>query len=307
MATRYRILSTKDFTAAGDILVGTAANASGKLGMGSSLQVIRVNAGGTALEYATPIDPAALLYKGVIDCSGNPNYPAASVGDYYLASVAGKIGGAAGKSVNAQDGIYCMTAGVAGDEATVGANWGIVPSPGIPTTSTRTIFLSLAGGWTGTTLPDSGPSIFETATNKVNFRGTKFIAASADMNHEFSMPMPLNYDGSTITARPYFYTAGTDASSHTIIFGLQAVAFADGDTLDTAYGTAQESTETVGSSIAGKLIIGATTAAITIAGNPAGGNWTQFRCYRKGSDTSTNDVILLGWLVNYTTDQFSDV
>lgn len=40
--------------AAGDLIVGTADNTAGRLAMGTSLQQIRVNSGGTALEYFTP-------------------------------------------------------------------------------------------------------------------------------------------------------------------------------------------------------------------------------------------------------------
>src|SRR5258706_10805535 len=38
----------------------------------------------------------AMLFKGVIDCSANPNYPAADAGHTYRISVAGKIGEARG-------------------------------------------------------------------------------------------------------------------------------------------------------------------------------------------------------------------
>jgi hypothetical protein len=177
---------------------------------------------------------------------------------------------------------------------------------GVTTSAKRSIFISHAGGWTSTTLPDAGLVTAETSTNKVNFRGTKFSASSSDAYHEHGCTMPLNWNGGTITARPYFYTTSSDASSHTIIFGLQGVAYADGDTMDAAYGTAQTSTETVASSIANKLIIGTETSAITIAGSPAGGQWVQFRSYREGDDTHTGDIILLGWLVNYTTNDYSD-
>jgi hypothetical protein len=65
-----------------------------------------------------------MIFKGVIDCSANPNYPAASAGNLYKVSVAGKIGGASGPNVEAGDTIYCITDGsAAGDHATVGANW----------------------------------------------------------------------------------------------------------------------------------------------------------------------------------------
>jgi len=69
----------------------------------------------------------AMQYKGTIDCSANPNYPAASAGHLYVVSVAGKIGGASGVNVEAGDWALCKTDSTAsGNHATVGAQWGIV-------------------------------------------------------------------------------------------------------------------------------------------------------------------------------------
>lgn len=69
----------------------------------------------------------AMIFKGVTDCSANPNYPAGDAGDFYKVSVDGKIGGASGISVKAGDSFYCITDGTAsGNQATVGANWVIV-------------------------------------------------------------------------------------------------------------------------------------------------------------------------------------
>lgn len=69
----------------------------------------------------------AYQYKGVIDCSTNPNYPAASAGWTYKVSVAGKIGGAAGTNVEVGDTLTCIVDGsAAGTQAAVGANWVIV-------------------------------------------------------------------------------------------------------------------------------------------------------------------------------------
>jgi hypothetical protein len=88
-------------------------------------EIIFPDLGGTvALTSQLPSNP--LLFKGSIDCSTNPNYPAATVGDLYVVSVAGKIGGASGVNVEAGDTLYCKTNTAAGDEATVGVNWIIV-------------------------------------------------------------------------------------------------------------------------------------------------------------------------------------
>jgi hypothetical protein len=65
-----------------------------------------------------------MIFLGVIDCSANPNYPAANAGAVYKVSVAGKIGGGSGPNVEAGDTLYCITdATSSGTHAGVGANW----------------------------------------------------------------------------------------------------------------------------------------------------------------------------------------
>lgn len=67
-----------------------------------------------------------LEFKGSTDASGNPNYPAASKGDAYVVSVAGKVGGASGKNVEVGD-MYIATADNAGGtEASVGTSWTVL-------------------------------------------------------------------------------------------------------------------------------------------------------------------------------------
>ena len=64
-----------------------------------------------------------LEFKSDQDCSANPNYPAASKGDVYYVSVAGKIGGASGKSVEPGDAIVAKADNAGGTEAAVGSSW----------------------------------------------------------------------------------------------------------------------------------------------------------------------------------------
>jgi len=69
----------------------------------------------------------AMVYKGVIDASGNPDYPAADAGHTYKISVAGKIGGANGEPVEQGDMIICIENNTAaGDQAAVGSDWNII-------------------------------------------------------------------------------------------------------------------------------------------------------------------------------------
>lgn len=67
-----------------------------------------------------------LDFKGSTDASANPNYPVGLKGDTYVVSVAGKIGGASGKSVDVGD-MYLATADNAGGtEASVGTSWSVL-------------------------------------------------------------------------------------------------------------------------------------------------------------------------------------
>ena len=180
---------------------------------------------------------------------------------------------------------------------------------GIPTAPTQTAFLSMAGGWASSTSGDAG-SVTVGTTSGVTYKGTKFVTTADTFNtfHEFAAPMPDSWDIGTVTARPYFFTSGA-TSNQVITFGLQGVSLSDGDAIATSYGTAVEVAVTTSSNIAGKLIKGAATTAITIGGTPAKGDWTQFRTYRKGSDAGarfSGDVILLGWYLSYTTSGYTD-
>lgn len=109
------------------------------------------------------------VFKGTIDCSTNPNYPAADAGATYVVSVAGKIGGAAGATVEAGDLLLCLVdATAAGTQAAVGANWdilqmnlnGAVTGPATSGSATIPVF----NGTTGKVISDSGVTIADLVT-----------------------------------------------------------------------------------------------------------------------------------------------
>jgi hypothetical protein len=111
----------------------------------------------------------ALVYKGVIDCSSNPDYPAANAGELYIASVAGKIGGASGTSVEPGDMIICNTdSTVTGTQAAVGTYWNIIQKniEGAVTGPASSITNNVAffDGTTGKIIKDSGLTLSGTNT-----------------------------------------------------------------------------------------------------------------------------------------------
>lgn len=81
----------------------------------------------TAQQAAINAAVVGLLdFKGDQDCSGNPNYPVGLKGDSYVVTVAGKIGGASGVTVEVGDMIVCKLDNAGGTQASVGASWFVV-------------------------------------------------------------------------------------------------------------------------------------------------------------------------------------
>jgi len=151
------------------IIAGTAT---------AGYSVVSDGAGGLA--YSDIIGLAnALVYKDVIDCSTNPNYPAANAGWIYIVSVAGKIGGASGSVVVAGDFIVCKTdATAAGTEAAVGANWDILEK-NIDLTNILITGGTINGATIGQTTPApvySSPSIQKGPAALTSFAG--FVSTS---------------------------------------------------------------------------------------------------------------------------------
>ena len=115
----------------------------------------------------------AYQYKGGLDCSASPNYPAASSGWTYKVTVAGKVGGASGPNVEVGDTLTCLVDGsAAGNQATVGSNWlitqtnidGAVVGPASSVASNIAIF----SGTTGKVLADSAVAISTDGTMAAN-------------------------------------------------------------------------------------------------------------------------------------------
>lgn len=132
----------------------------------------------------------AMVFKGVVDCSANPNYPAADRGWTYKVSVAGKIGGASGPNVEVGDMLLCITDGTAsGTQAAVGAQWNIVQ-------------VNVDGALVGpASAVDGTPSVFDGATGKLvkNITYAAFKTLLALAKGDVGLGNVVNLDTSTQT------------------------------------------------------------------------------------------------------------
>lgn len=170
-------------------------------------------------------------------------------------------------------------------------------------TGQQTIWVP-AAAMTPTTTNGAAASTEELATNDVMLAYLAFDDSTRE-NACFAIQMPKSWDAGTLITQ---FAWKTGATSGNCIWGLQAVAFADDDPLDTAFGTAVEVTDAAGSA-ADDCIISAESGALTVAGSPGAEEYVVFKVYRDaadGSDTMTGDAELLGVKIHYTTSVNKD-
>lgn len=159
--------------------------------------------------------------KGSTDCSTNPNYPSALKGDAYYVTVAGKIGGASGKTVEIGDVYVALADNAGGTEASVGTSWfvlnqnltGVALTSGTLAQFAATTSSQLAGVISDET--GSGALVFATSPTLV----TPILGvATATSINNVTITAPASSatltiaNGKTLTANASITLAGTDAS-----------------------------------------------------------------------------------------------
>lgn len=147
----------------------------------------------------------------------------------------------------------------------------------------------------------SGPSIVEMTAGNPNLYSMSFTNGSVK-NAQFSVAFPKSWNAGTITFQAFW--TGTAAGAGTTIWGLQCLSAADGATIDAAFGTAQEVTDTF--LTAKQAMVAAESSAVTITG-AAADTLTTCQVYRKGgTDTRAAASLLLGIKLFYTTSAGND-
>ena len=168
----------------------------------------------------------------------------------------------------------------------------------------ETIWVPAPAMYGATTNPADAQQVETTAT-RPDMKVLDFDA-STDEFAQFSIAMPKSWNEGTLTYQVYWTPGSTNTGD--CIFGLQAVACADSDTIDVAYGTAVNVTD-AGIGTVEDQQISAESGALTVAGSPAAGELTYFQLFRDanaGGDTFTADARVLGVKIFFTTDAAND-
>lgn len=139
-----------------------------------------------------------------------------------------------------------------------------------------------ASAMTARTTNGAASGTVETSTNKVMLVTLDFDATTQEFA-QFAMPMPSSWNEGTVTFRAVWSHPST-TTNFGVAWQLQAVAFADGDALDTAFGTAVVVTDTGGTT--DTLYRSAESSAITVAGSPGAGEYVVFQVARKPADAA---------------------
>jgi hypothetical protein len=151
----------------------------------------------------------------------------------------------------------------------------------------------------------AAPGLLEMTTNKNMVATLDFDAATQEFA-QFDIRMPKSWNEGTVTFIPVWSHPST-VTNFGVVWGLDAVAVSDDDTLDVAFGTEQISTDTGGTT--NDSYQGAESSAVTIAGSPAAGDLVMFRVHRNPanvSDTMAVDARLHGVLLLYINDTTND-
>jgi hypothetical protein len=154
-----------------------------------------------------------------------------------------------------------------------------------------------AAAMTSRTTNGAASGTTESTTNKVMNKTLDFDTTTQEFA-QFTIAFPKGWNESTVTFIP-FWTAASGSGG--VVWGLQGVALSNDDAIDTAFGTAQTSTDTLITAL--DVHVGPESSAITIAGTPAEGDICYFQINRTvsdGSDTLGVDAKLIGIQLLYT-------
>lgn len=162
-----------------------------------------------------------------------------------------------------------------------------------------------ARAMTSRTTSGAAAGSVETTTNFVMLESFDFDP-SADEFVQLAVQMPKSWNEGTVIVQ-YIWSHPATTVNFGVAWACQAVAFADDDAADAAFGTAVVVTDTGGTT--DDIYISPESTAITIAGTPTAEEWVVFQVFRDVSDAGDDmavDARLHNVKIHYTTDALTD-
>ena len=161
--------------------------------------------------------------------------------------------------------------------------------------------------WVSRTTDGAAAGSFETSTNKHMVLTFDFDASADEFIQTANgILMPKSWDEGPLICQPV-YSHPSTTTNFGVTWFVQAVALANDDPLDTAFGTAVSMIDTGGTT--DDEYITPESAALTVAGSPGAEEMVKFQIYRDvsdGSDTLAVDARFEGLRVHMTTDAAND-
>lgn len=168
----------------------------------------------------------------------------------------------------------------------------------------QTIFVP-AGAMTPRTSNGATANTYESTNNKLMVPALEFGATNTEFA-QFYVHMPKSWNEGTLVCQ-FVWAQGNTVTNFGTVWAIEAVAFANNDNIDTAFGTAVQVTSTGAAN--GRVYFSPETSALTVAGSPAAEELVYFQVKRlpqDASDTMTVAAKLLGVKIHYTTDAATD-
>lgn len=169
---------------------------------------------------------------------------------------------------------------------------------------TETIILTAGGGLSPLTSGATPAQQIEFGTNKQNIYVVDFDASSVEY-YQWLIKMPARWDGGAIL---YSVDWLADSSStNQVMWALQGRAYADGDTIDQAWGTAAQNIDS--NTGQNKLNQDTNFVSVTLGGSPAAAQAAIIRLYRDAADVADSlavDARMVQVRIKYGTTGYTD-
>ncbi len=262
-----------------------------------------VDAADTTLLQAYDVDGAAYTTFATLTAGNTPTFDlstATTIGTNNIVASPGSVTDNAIVRYDGTTGKLVQNSGV-----TIDDSGNISTSGKITATVLQTQFIPAASIRPSASGGCAALALTATTANRPDLSYLAFDSSTAEYA-QFWVALPKGWNESTVTA-VFYWTHPSTATNFGVRWGLQGVAVSNDDTMDAAYGTAQEVTDTGGTT--SDLYVSDATSAITIGGTPAEGDMVCFRVYRdpaNGGDTMAVDAYLLGVKLLYTINTLDD-